>query len=138
MMIALNMLPAFPSDGGRVLRAFLAIFLDRLPATQVAVYVGAVVALGLALIGLLKGYPQLPFIAVLFAGIGRMELWMLRRQSEMEGRVWAESASIRPGQAINLPPPAANFSGYSYDAAGRYWVEWRDGTPVRKCRTHGW
>src|SRR5213078_931160 len=47
-----NLLPAFPMDGGRVLRAVLSLGMNRLDATKVAATVGAVVAAGFVLIGL--------------------------------------------------------------------------------------
>jgi Zn-dependent protease len=137
-MVVLNMMPAFPSDGGRVFRALLQIFLSRLQATQVAVYVGAFVALGLAILGVVWGNYQLPFIAMLFAFIGQMELWMVRQQAALEGRIWGESLALTVDQSAGLLPPEADFSGYSWDRESRAWVEWRGGIAVRKCRTHGW
>ncbi len=58
-----NMLPAFPMDGGRVLRAVLAMRMNRIRATDVAARVGKWMALGLGLIGL-YGSPMLVLIAV--------------------------------------------------------------------------
>jgi Zn-dependent protease len=138
MLAVLNMVPAFPSDGGRVMRAVLELFLSRVRATEIAVYFGAIVALGLGVYGLLGGPPQLPFIAVLLASVGQMELWMVRRQSEMAGRLWAESREVLLEECASLPPPEPNFTGYAWDPNEAVWVEWQGGCAVRRCRTHGW
>ena len=58
-----NLIPAFPMDGGRVLRAVLAYRLGYARGTQVAATVGQTLAFALGLLGLF-GNPMLLFIAV--------------------------------------------------------------------------
>ncbi|MDO8876436.1 MAG: site-2 protease family protein [Pseudolabrys sp.] len=64
LFIALfNMIPAFPMDGGRVLRAALASKLGYVRATEIAASIGQFVAFALGFIGLLFN-PILIFIAI--------------------------------------------------------------------------
>lgn len=58
-----NLLPAFPMDGGRILRAGLSVRLGRVRATRAAATVGRVLAVGLGIFGLYANV-WLLFIAV--------------------------------------------------------------------------
>lgn len=74
ILVLFNMVPAFPMDGGRVLRALLALRMDYARATRIAAALGQAVALvfaGIGLFGLLggQGNPTLLFIAF-FVWIG--------------------------------------------------------------------
>lgn len=85
-LVMFNMIPAFPMDGGRVLRALLAMKLNYLKATKIAARTGQVFAAGFVLVGL--GWnPILLFIGLFVFTAARQELdeVAFRQQIEQDG-----------------------------------------------------
>ena len=63
MLAGFNLLPAFPMDGGRMLRSVLSRFRPEDQATRIAALAGRMLAISMGLYGLLSGHVMLVFVA---------------------------------------------------------------------------
>jgi Zn-dependent protease len=82
LMGIVNLVPAFPMDGGRILRAVLALRLDYVTATRWAVRVGWGVLLVACVVGVVRsGYWGLPVLAAFLVVLGRREEQGVRQRA---------------------------------------------------------
>ncbi len=144
VLLVFNMLPAFPMDGGRVLRALLALGLGHLRATEIAAAVGMAVAVLIGGASFFLGNPMLVVLAVFVCFMGQMELMAVRyRASQRPGTVLRQRPAVvlDPAEPVepagpvgrDMPPllPRPNFTGCVWDAGYGAWVLWHNGRPVR-------
>lgn len=84
VLVLFNLIPAFPMDGGRILRAILAARVDYARATRYAAYLGQ----GLAVVFAIAGFFVNPFLVLtgMFIFMGaRAESQMAQQRSKMLG-----------------------------------------------------
>jgi Zn-dependent protease len=80
-LVLFNMIPAFPMDGGRVLRALLALGLGQQRATRIAAFIGQTIAAFFVIGGIVQGNFFLAFIGLfVFLGASQEVAFQTRRQ----------------------------------------------------------
>jgi Zn-dependent protease len=113
-----NLIPAFPMDGGRALRALLAMRMDYVRATQIAASIGQGLALVFGFIGLLWN-PFLIFIA-LFVWMGAAgEASMVQMKSALGGipvsrALITDFRTLSPGDSLQVAGEHV-LAGFQHD-----------------------
>lgn len=97
-IVVFNLIPAFPMDGGRMLRALLALRMEYVRATQVAASVGQALAFVFGFIGLFAN-PWLLFIAF-FVWIGAAQEASMVQMKGALGGIPLQTLMIRDFQSL--------------------------------------
>lgn len=118
-LLGFNLLPAFPMDGGRVLRALLGFKFPYLRATEIAVYVAKFLAAGFFVYGLTgRGSMMLMLIAFFVWKGGSDELNMIRQREMMRQMAaqyggssvdWRQGVLLPSGERLVLVPGAMGW-----------------------------
>ncbi len=115
-----NLIPAFPMDGGRVLRAFLSTWLGRVNATRVAARIGRVLAIffGIAAVLWTGNLIHVALAAFIFLAARAEEFQVVQEDSSSRGDsqgIWTAPPGyhwVRRGNGLwQLAPVAAGFGG---------------------------
>lgn len=83
-LMLFNLLPAFPLDGGRVLRGFLATRMSRRQATTIAARIGIAFAILLIVVGILNRDPVLPLLGLFVIWAAYFEARIVRIEDQMQ------------------------------------------------------
>ena len=111
MMILFNMIPAFPMDGGRVLRALLAFRLPYRQATRIASGVGQAFALLFGVVGLFSHHFMLVFIA-LFVFLAAAEERALVETRTSLGGLPVRAAMLTDVRSLDVRDPLQRAIDY--------------------------
>jgi len=116
LLVAMNLLPAFPMDGGRILRALLTYVRPEDEATRMAAWMGRMLAISMGLYGLLASQFMLVFFA-LFVYLGAALLVIVAALFSSTGKKTPAQQAAAKGQppqpvlqdnACAILPPAMN------------------------------
>ena len=116
-----NLIPALPMDGGRILRAVLARRIDFVRATDIAVDVARVVAIGFGVIGVALGWLQLLVLTPLLWIMGTRERMLARALTDQHAGYGRGSADPfdrwgRAASRFDRPSASGGFGdGAQYD-----------------------
>ena len=112
MLVLFNLIPAFPMDGGRVLRALLAMVLPYARATQIAAWIGQALAFVFGFMSLVSSVfgftglfsnPLLIFIA-LFIFLGAQQEAAMAQLKDLSLNLPVSEAMVT--HLVRLPPEA--------------------------------
>jgi Zn-dependent protease/CBS domain-containing protein len=96
ILAGFNFIPAFPMDGGRVLRGLLAARMGAVRATDISAAIGQGFAFAFFLVGLLAGDFFLALIAVFIFFGANGEVQMVRQRELMRGLAVSDVMGTRP------------------------------------------
>jgi Zn-dependent protease/predicted transcriptional regulator len=94
VLTVFNLVPAFPMDGGRVLRALLSLRVDRVKATRIAAGIGQAIAVVFAFVGLISN-PVNPILV--FVGVF---VWLGAEGESQQVRFEAETKGLTVGDVM--------------------------------------
>lgn len=113
-LVGFNLLPAFPMDGGRIFRSFLAFFLSYWRATWVAVRIGQLLAVAFVLYGLFNNFLLLLIGAFVFvaanAELRRVEARDILSAIQIGQYVQRSGRALSPEQLIFSANSVARLS----------------------------
>lgn len=132
ILVVFNLIPAFPMDGGRVLRACLASAIDYARATRVAAVVGQLCAVGLGLLGLM-GNPFLFLIAIFVFFGAAAEARQVELREQLGGYA-VRDGMIRYFRAVPAQAPVRQLAASLLDSMQQDYPVLSDGNLVGMLR----
>lgn len=127
VLAVFNLLPAFPMDGGRVLRSVLAMGLPYLTATNIAVRVGQLAAVVLGVLGFVVGSFSLSLVAIFVFFAAAAELAAARHREQRRNPVEvAPQVELLPRLEETHPVTSHEGTSAAFSPHTRGWIVWID------------
>ncbi len=132
-LVVFNMVPAFPMDGGRVLRSILASRLSYQRATEIAVAVGKVAAVGIGLLGLMVGNVFMVLIAGFVFLAANGEAALVAGQYERQSAPKAAQIDSTSSTGMNHGDNDQSLPIVSGQCSARSVLGWMSGRSAGLC-----
>jgi Zn-dependent protease len=139
LLAILQIIPAFPMDGGRIFRGALALSVPRLRATETAALLSSFVALLMLVPGMVwlsSVWWLIPLGIIVHVG-GQQELLSVRYyaglQQPLPGAPPTAPIIMAPIDQLlddDVRPSEPDFTGLIWNPKNRLWIVWRNGEPV--------
>lgn len=94
-LVVFNMIPAFPMDGGRILRSLLAMKLSKLKATKIAARIGQIISVGFVVFGWLYS-PMLILIGIFIFFGAKAELKHIIESEQRASSMYVNYELLNP------------------------------------------
>lgn len=107
-LLLFNLIPAFPMDGGRILRSLLSMRMGRTTATRIATVIGRVFAVCFVVFGLYSGAPVFAIIGLFIFMAAGAEARVVQQKANVQ--------ALRVGQRVRTDIPRMAPSATVQDA----------------------
>jgi len=129
MILALfNLIPAFPMDGGRVLRAFLSTKMSRVKATEIAGSIGQFLAMGFVFLGLFYN-PFLVLIGIFIFLGAQTEMTQIKNSTLLKG-FFVKDALMTNFPILAFDAPIRKAVDKLLEGQATHFVVVRDDDPI--------
>jgi CBS domain-containing protein len=115
-LAAFNLIPAFPMDGGRVLRSLLATVMSQAQATGVAVRIGQAFAWILGLVGFLPPFSPLLILVAIFVYSGAAQEGRMTRIRSILGGMKVRQAFSRDVRSVSPDDPVSRAADLTLES----------------------
>lgn len=130
MLVGFNLLPAFPLDGGRILRAGLAFKLGRRRGTRIAAIIGKIMAVGLFGLGWYLSAPSFVLIGVFIFVMASMEYRAIANEAVLQNTTVSEVVNYDFTKVYETTPMSEVLRQYSLGLSKDFIVLTDNGYPL--------
>jgi Zn-dependent protease/predicted transcriptional regulator len=128
-LFAINIIPAFPLDGGRILRAILGLKMNYFKATSIVIVMGKILAAAFFVAGIIYLNLLLLVISLLIFGAVQMEEYVLHLRSLVKGVTFGEVV-INDYQSLQAHSTIQEVMGNLMSNHAKHFMVMEGGKPI--------